>query len=284
MRHHLAQRVLVRIVRGRRHLGRLRPFLRRQLQPRRIRAVLHQPRRHLRHRQNPVDHPGIDRRARHARVLGLLRRLRDRQPAALLDPLDPERPVAIRPAEDDRRRIRPMRIGQRAEEEIDRDAPPAVRFHGRQPQLPVRRREKHARRDHIDRIRLHLLLILRLHHRHRRRARDDLIHDAAVLRREVEHDHERHPGVRAHRREKALQRRDAPRRPAEPDHRQHAIPARRHDVIELIPVILLHHIWRDRGQPGFYSHARGRSGGRGIIHGERLAQRGRSARANANDE
>ena len=74
-------------------------------------------------------------------MLGLVGVLRDRQAAALLDALDADRAVAVGAGQHDRRRVRAVRVGQRAEEQVDRDAPAALRWQVGQLQVAVGRRE-----------------------------------------------------------------------------------------------------------------------------------------------
>ena len=59
-------------------------------------------------------------------VLRLLRILRDGQAAALLDALDADGAVAVRAGQHDGRRMRPVRVGQGAEEQVDRHRPAAA--------------------------------------------------------------------------------------------------------------------------------------------------------------
>ena len=101
----------------------------------------------------------------------------------------------------------------------------------------------------------------------RRGVTKDGIEDAFVLRREMQDDDKSHAALRRHRLEKLLQRRDAPRRTAQADDRQHFISVRGNDIVDLVLMILLDPIWSDRGQP-FGSRRRSRSGRlSGFVHG-----------------
>lgn len=72
-------------------------------------------------RERAVDDAGLDRAARHAVELRGLRRLHEADAASLLDRLEPERPVRAHPREDDPDRARAAILGERSEEEIDRE-------------------------------------------------------------------------------------------------------------------------------------------------------------------
>ena len=92
---------------------------------------LEQLRRHLRDRQHPVDHPGADRRRRHAVELRFVRVLRDRQPALRADVLQPDHAIRVRARHDHADRALPVSLRQGAEEQIDRHPPaePLLRRH-----------------------------------------------------------------------------------------------------------------------------------------------------------
>jgi hypothetical protein len=82
-------------------------------------------------------------------VLGFVGILRDRQAAALLDALDADRAVAVGAREDDRRRVRAVRVGEGAEEQVDGDARPRS-GESRCRSGAVRRRQRLAGRDDVD--------------------------------------------------------------------------------------------------------------------------------------
>ena len=73
-------------------LFRVRDFGR-QFHPPLVADELEQPRWHLPNGQNPIDHPGADRRHRHAVVFGLVRVLRDRDPALGANVFQPDRTI-----------------------------------------------------------------------------------------------------------------------------------------------------------------------------------------------
>jgi hypothetical protein len=145
------------------------------------------------------------------------------------------RPMAPSPSgarQDDRGRARPVRVGQGAEEEVDGDAAPRL---GRQVgamQVPVRGLDRLARRDHVDVVGLDAGAFADPRHRHGRRPAQDLGERALVVRSEMDHDNERHAASRRHGGEKGLQGGDRAGRAAQPDHRQHVVRARRHDVVD----------------------------------------------------
>jgi len=103
-------------------------------------------------RPHPVDHAGRDRRARHAAVLGF-GILRDGQAAAFVDALDADRAVAVEARQHHRDRMRTVRVGERAEEKIDRDVP-ARGMLGQvaEIEVAVHRPQRLARRDDVNRI------------------------------------------------------------------------------------------------------------------------------------
>jgi hypothetical protein len=74
---------------------------------------------------------------RHSRVLRLVWVLRDGQPTAFLDPLQAERAVARYAGKHDCHRLRPMRLRQRAKEDIHRRALASEVMRFRQAQMPI---------------------------------------------------------------------------------------------------------------------------------------------------
>ena len=99
------------------------------------RGEIHEHRGHLGRRQHVVDQAGGDHAARHAVVLGRLRRLRHDHAAFALDRARAERAVAARAREHDANRALVLILRQGAEEEIDW-----------QPQSPWRRRLEQVER------------------------------------------------------------------------------------------------------------------------------------------
>ena len=126
----LAERLLIGVRSRPLNFGERRSFFGWQLQPRRDALIFQKSARHLSRFEHPIDHPRVDRGARHARMLGFVRILGDREPAALLDSLDPLRAVAIQAGKHDRGRVRAVRVGERTKEHVHRDAPAARNWFG----------------------------------------------------------------------------------------------------------------------------------------------------------
>ena len=84
-------------------------------------------------------------------------------------------------------------------------------------QHAVGNRQRRVGRDHIDMIGLHPLAIRTLADVHCSAATNQFREQAGVLRRKVLDQDERHPAIRRHRCEKALERFQAPGRCTDPD-------------------------------------------------------------------
>lgn len=174
-------------------------------------AVGDQTFRHFFHPQHPIDHPGIDRGLRHAGVLGFFRILGDGQTAAFLDALQADCAIPIRARENHGRRVRSMRVRQRAEKQIHRCPAADLVRKFFQPEMSVDSDEVFPRRNDIHVIRLNLLAVLCLADRHGRRFRQDFVEGAFGIRSKMDDDDKNHPAIRRHGGEKFAQRRDRPR-------------------------------------------------------------------------
>ncbi len=144
-----------------------------------------------------VGQAGLDRAARHPVELGGGDRLHEGDAGLLLDRPQPERAVGAHPREDHPDAALLLVLGERAEEEVDRQVEPARRGLRQEVQHAVEDRHVLVGRDHVDVVALYRGAILGLRHRHRRRALEQLDQHPLVRGVEVLHDDEGHP--RAHR-------------------------------------------------------------------------------------
>lgn len=155
-------------------------------------------------RQQVVHHAGGDGAAHHAVVLGI--RLRQRQPAVLLDRAQPLGAIATGAGEDDAGSIFALVVCERDQETVHRHAGDGRVRQRTQPQPPVFDRQCRVGRDDIDGVGFHHHAVLDRAHREPGRARQHLGQNALVLRVEVLDHHERHAAVRLDRRKQPLQR------------------------------------------------------------------------------
>jgi hypothetical protein len=223
-------------------------FLRRQLELVHQLEVIEQALRDLGHGQHPVHHACGDRGTRHVAVLGLLRILGHGQSAALLDALDADGAIAVGSREHHGRRVRPVSVGQGAEEQIHRHVAASVVGHVLQLEPAIPDLQDVARRDHIDRVLLDRDRRGHLHHRHRGGALQQLGQHALVLGRQVQHNRESQARIRWQGTEEGAQGRDAASRPAKTDQRVQVITAAGDQVVFQIGFALfglgahLHHL------------------------------------------
>ncbi len=155
--------------------------------------------------EHRVRGPGLDRRAGHAvegRRFGIFHQ---HQPARGLDAADAARAVGARARKDHRDRARLAFGGERDEELVDREGEVAIRGPVGHLQAAVGDLDLLARRQQVDVVGLHPLAVTRLAHRDGGKAREQLLHEALVVRREVLDDHEGHAGARRHRAEEAFE-------------------------------------------------------------------------------
>jgi hypothetical protein len=115
--------------------------------------------------------------------------------ARAVDGAQPQRAVSAGAGEEDADGLIAAILGQRAQEGVDGHALAARFFRDAQLQRVVEDRHVAVGRDHIDAIRHHLHLVLRLDHRHGRGALQDFGEQAGVARVEVRHQHEGHTAV-----------------------------------------------------------------------------------------
>ncbi len=169
-------------------------------------------------RRHEVHQARPGRALRHARVLGAPRVLCRHHSTARLDLGDADRPVAARARQHDCDRVLAARLGERAEEVVDR-------------QVCALRRGTHADHAGFDgwlaagRVHVHAIGFERhpVHGRHdadQRVARQQLRQNRRLRRVLVRHHDERDAAVRRHRVEERLQRREPTRGRADADDRQ----------------------------------------------------------------
>ena len=178
--------------------------------------------RHLGGRQHIVDHAGGDRAARHAVELGRFGFLRHHHAGLALDRARAQRAVAAGAREHDADRALTLVLGQRAEEEIDRQALTPRRRGLQQLQAPVDECHVAVGRDDVSAVGLHHHAVLNLENLHPGVAPHQFAEQALVVRRQVLHQHEGHAGVgvSGHAGEKSLEGRQTTGRSADADHRE----------------------------------------------------------------
>src|SRR5262249_21764280 len=184
-----------------------------------IAGVFGEPRRHLLDRQDEIDDACGDRRIWHA---GLQRprtvpALRQRQAAALLDGLDPERAVTAAARQQDSDRGRAARFRKRAQKHVDRLALGLVGAQ-LQSQLAVHHGHDVIRRTDVQFIRLERRAVCRGLHRHRGVAAEDFNERADMAARKMGDQREAHAGVGGHYAEHTLERLEPTGRGTYSDH------------------------------------------------------------------
>ena len=138
-----------------------------------------------RRRQHQIDHPGVDRGARHAVVLRRLRRLREREAAGALHVGQPDGAVAGGARQDHGDAPLLHRLGKGHEEGVDRRMAGPIRRPRREMQLGAAHRHLHVRRDHVDVPGLDPHAFLGLHHGQRGLDGEQRHQRALVVGREV---------------------------------------------------------------------------------------------------
>ncbi len=146
--------------------------------------------------------------------------------------------------------MRPMRVRQRPEKNIHRDAPPRFAVEIGEPEMAVGHHQLFARRYHIHVIAHHPLTVGRLHDTHLRPALNHLREDARVIGREMQDHHERDAGVRRHSLKELLQGGNRARGPAQRDHRIERVAVGRDDVVDQFAQPLFSIVRGDRRQAG----------------------------------
>ncbi len=164
-----------------------------------------------------VREPRLDGALGHARELRGRQRLDEGGPRLLLDGAQAERAVRAHAREHDADAALLPVLGQRTEEEVDRQVETARRRLRQEVQHAVEDRDVLARRDDVDAVGLHRLAIRDLRDGHRGRALEQLHHRALVRGVEVLDDDVGHPAARRHVPEELLERLEAPGRRADAD-------------------------------------------------------------------
>ncbi len=139
----------------------------------------------FRRRQHVIDRPGQNGVARHAVIAGLFGVLRDDQPAFFLDRLQPGAAVGAGPRKHDANRAGGKFLGQRMQQEIERQPRAVTLLRLRQPQGAGLDREIRPRRNDIEMLALDLHAVRRLADFHRRMAGQQLDQHAFMGRIEV---------------------------------------------------------------------------------------------------
>jgi hypothetical protein len=176
---------------------------------------------HVLDRQRKIDETGRDCRLRHAALArtATVRALRQGQPAALLDRLDAERPIAAATGQDDANGARATRSGERAHEHVNGVL--AGLGCARLEQKPpiIDRRHVIGGTD-VDVVWSYDGLMLGIGDRHLGIPADDLGQRGRVTARHVGDHDKGHPAVGRHPAEKSLQGFQAAGRCAEADDRE----------------------------------------------------------------
>ncbi len=149
----------------------------------------------LPYREHQVHGARHDRAPRHAVILGVVRILRDDEPALLLDRLQPQAAVASSSREDHADRAFADLCRQGAEEEVERQARTVALSRFRKAQGTVADREIGPRRNKVDMLALERHPICCLLYLHRRMAGQQINHHARMRRIEVLDQNKRHAAV-----------------------------------------------------------------------------------------
>ena len=174
----------------------------------------------LRDREHEVHGAGQDRAARHAVILGLVRILRDDEPALLLDRLQSQAAVAAGPREDHADRALAEFFGQRAQKEVERPARAVALARLRKAQDAIADREIGARRNEIDMLGLERHPVRCLLDRQRRMPGQQIDHHAGMRRIEMLDQNKGHARAAGEHAEQPADGIKAASRSAEPDDRE----------------------------------------------------------------
>ena len=174
----------------------------------------------LRYREHEVHGPRHDRAPRHAVILGLVRILRDDEPALFLDRLQSEAAVAAGSRENDADRAVAQLFRQRAQEEVERQARAVTLPRFREAEGTALDREIGTRRNEIDMLALERHPVCCLLYLHRRMAGQQIDHHARMRRIEMLDQNEGHAGAGRERGEQPPEGIEAARRGAEPNDRE----------------------------------------------------------------
>jgi len=168
-------------------------------------------------REHLIDGAGRQRAERHAVEAGRVGTLHEDHAAGAADLLDPPRAVAAAARQHDGDGALGDVVRQRAEEQIDRHGQPVPRVAIVQHQPPIADHHLFHRRQQVDRVGLHRHVVLGQPHRHRRAPRQQLVHEALEIRRQMLQDDEGHAGVGRQVAEQPFERLEAARRCADAD-------------------------------------------------------------------
>jgi hypothetical protein len=204
-------------------------------------GVAHQLLGHEVGRGDVVDQAGGDGAPRHPVEAGARRLLHQGQPADLLDGADAAHAVRPGAGEHDADGAVALVFGEGAEEDVDREAHRAVGGLVGEAQLPVLDLEVLPRRDQVNGVGLDRDALVGAPDGHPGALREQLHHEALVVRREVLDDDEGHPAVDGRAVEEDLQRLEAAGGGAHPDHVERAARRRgcRGDARRCVPAGIL---------------------------------------------
>ena len=153
---------------------------------------IHEPLRHRGRRQYDIDPAGVDGGARHLRMLGVVRRLGQRQAADFADPAHSDGAIGSGAGQHDADGSPLVCIGEGAEEMIDREGPPKGIRLFQDPETAIGHLKVGARRHHINVILLKRCRGTDFADRHGRGTLNQG-HDLAFeVRRQVKHHDEGH--------------------------------------------------------------------------------------------
>jgi hypothetical protein len=173
--------------------------------------------------QHAMDEAGADRGARHAVEAGGALGLRQGQATGGVDVAHARRAVGAGARQDDRDRVVAPGGGQRAEEPADRQVDRRVGQALDEVQAIAVDQHLLARGQEVDRVGRDRGRLDDLQHRHAGEPRQELVHQALEVGRQVLDDDERHAGVGRHGLEQALEGLEATRRRTDPDHEGRAL-------------------------------------------------------------
>jgi hypothetical protein len=179
--------------------------------------VVEQTRPDLLGRQDGVDQTGGDDAARHAVELGRLRILGHQETAGVVDGHRTARAVRAGAGEDDADGVIAELLGQRTEEQIDRQGQP-TRVLRTQAQHVAADGHQTRRRDQMHPIGLDAHVVLDRHHRHGRVTREQIAHHALMVGRQMLDDDIGRPRICRQSLEEPLQGIEPPGRGADGHH------------------------------------------------------------------
>src|SRR5271166_1156282 len=177
-----------------------------------------------RYREHEVHSPRHDRTPRHAVKLGVVRILRDDEPALFLDRLQSQAAIAAGSREDHADRAAAELLRQRAQEEVERQPCAVTLPRLREVEGAGLDREIGTRWNKIDMLGLERHPVCCLLHFHRRMAGQQIDHHARMRRIEMLDQNEGHAGAGRERGEQPPGGIEAAGRGAKPDDREAVMP------------------------------------------------------------